>query len=252
MKQGFIIPVYNHGKTAVPIVEQLSPLGLPILLIDDGSDMETKAYLTRAAESCPRAVLVTLEKNRGKGAAVRAGIAKAHEMNLTHVLQIDADGQHDINRAAFFLEQSAAHPDAAICSRPEYDESAPANRRNGRVVANTWAKIVTLSPDIIDALLGFRVYPVEPVWRILRRHYTDLRMGFDPEILVRMHWKNIPLLFFPIRVIYPRDGISHFNLIWDNVRISIVFTRLCIGMLLRLPLLVGRRIRRGSWSIGYE
>lgn len=245
MNQGFLIPVYNHGKTALPIAEALSRFQAPIIFVDDGSDGETKAYLQRIAETCPLARVIALPHNQGKGAAVRAGIMEAHAMGLTHVLQMDADGQHDIERAAFFLEQSASRPEAAICSRPIYDESAPASRRNGRIVANTWAKIVTLSLDIEDALLGFRVYPVEPVLRILRRCIAmDSRMGFDPEILVRMHWKGIPLLFFPVKVIYPEGGISHFDVFWDNVRISLVYTRLCIGMLFRLPLILGRRLGR--------
>ncbi|GHU65358.1 hypothetical protein FACS189447_04140 [Spirochaetia bacterium] len=243
MRQGFIIPIYNHGKTVGPIAEKLSVFGLPIILIDDGSDNTTKALLDETVAAFPLAVLVTLEKNRGKGAAVSAGINKAHELGLSHVLQIDADGQHDIDRAGFFLEQSAAHPEAAICGYPVFDDSIPQIRKKGKIIANTWVRIVTLSADIVDSMCGFRVYPVEPVWRILRRHHFDQRMGFDIDILVRMNWANIPLLFFSLRVSYPPDGISHFHYVRDNVRISWTFTRLFFGMILRLPILIGRKVK---------
>jgi glycosyltransferase involved in cell wall biosynthesis len=243
MARGFLIPVYNHGGTAVSVVRRLSGYGLPILLVDDGSDAGTKAHLAQIAETCPLAVLVTLPENRGKGGAVMAGIEKAHELGLSHVLQIDADGQHDAERAGFFLEESAAHSEAVICGYPEYDSSVPASRKSGRKVSNTWAKIVTLSNDITDVLCGFRVYPVEPVWRICRRGYIDPRMGFDVEILIRLYWKGLSLVFHPVRVIYPEGGISHFHLVRDNIRISWVFTRLFFGMLVRLPLLVGRKLR---------
>jgi glycosyltransferase involved in cell wall biosynthesis len=244
VKQGFIIPVYNHGKTTGPLVEKLSPFGLPIILVDDGSDTETKALLAEIPAAFPLAVLVTLEKNCGKGGAVSAGIDKAHELGLSHVLQIDADGQHDAGRAGFFLEQSAAHPEAAICSYPVFDDSVPLSRKRGRAFANAWALIVTLSGDITDAMCGFRVYPVEPVRRIFHRHHLDQRMGFDLDILIRMSWANIPFLFFPVRVSYPPDGISHYHYVRDNVRITWMFTRLFFGMLLRLPRLVGRRMHR--------
>jgi glycosyltransferase involved in cell wall biosynthesis len=244
IKQGIIIPVYNHGTAAGKVVENLEPLGLPIIMVDDGSDSETRVCLERIYAAHPLTVPVTLEKNSGKGRAFGAGIGKAREMGMTHVLQIDADGQHDARRARFFLDESAAHPDALICSYPEYDESVPLARKHGRIVANTWAKIVTLRPHIIESMLGFRVYPVEPVFQLYRRAYIDSRMGFDIDILVRLCWMGLPLIFHPVRVTYPLDGISHFRPVRDNIRISLTYTRLCCGMLLRLPLLLGRNVSR--------
>jgi glycosyltransferase involved in cell wall biosynthesis len=243
IKQGIIIPVYNHGRAVGQVVEKISSLGLPIIIVDDGSDNETKFFLEKLYASYP-VVPVTLKKNSGKGRAFYAGIQKAAEMGLTHALQIDADGQHDTDRARFFMEESAAHPQAVICSSPEYDESAPMSRVKGRKIANNWAKIVTLSSEIQESMLGFRVYPIEPALEIFSHSYVDSRMGFDIEMLVRLYWKNIPIIFHPVRVMYPADGISHFRVFHDNVRISWTFTRLCCGMILRFPVLLTRAIRR--------
>jgi glycosyltransferase involved in cell wall biosynthesis len=243
MKQGFVIPLYNHGEALRGVVAGLAAYGAPIIIVDDGSCEETKKSLAEILADFPLTQALTLEKNSGKGAAVMAGIQRAHELGLSHVLQIDADGQHDIERAAYFFEESARHPAASICSFPEYDSTVPASRKNGRKVANTWAKIVTLS-GITDSLCGFRVYPVEICLKILKNPLIDKRMGFDPEILVRLFWAGVPLLFFPVRVTYPGGGISHFRMFEDNVRISWVFTRLFAGMLLRLPLLVARKCMR--------
>jgi glycosyltransferase involved in cell wall biosynthesis len=243
VKQGIIIPVYNHGLAVGAVVESLIPLGLPIVIVDDGSNSETKSCLEKMYSFYPAVVPVILQKNSGKGAAFFAGLQKAAELGLTHVLQIDADGQHDCSRAGFFLEESAAHPEAAICSFHGYDGSVPASRRHGRRIANTWAKIVTLSSRIKESMLGFRVYPVKPVLSLYDNSCMDSRMGFDIEILVRLVWKNIPLIYHPVGVTYPIGGISHFRPIRDNVRISWLFTRLCCGMIIRLPVLLGRIIR---------
>jgi glycosyltransferase involved in cell wall biosynthesis len=243
IRQGIIIPVYNHGKAVGAVVEKLSPLGLPIVVVDDGSDRETKSCLEHIYAAFPLTVPVALQKNSGKGRAFYEGIKKAAEIGLSHVLQIDADGQHDTEQADFFLSESAACPQALICSFPVYDDSAPEIRRKGRVVANTWAKIVTLSTDIKESMLGFRVYPVAPALNLYRHYYVDSRMGFDIEILVRLVWKKTPLVFHPVRVTYPADGISHFRPVRDNIRISWVYTRLCCGMLLRLPILLGRKVK---------
>lgn len=244
MTGGIIIPVYKHGKACAAVVDGLSQYSYPIMLVDDGNDGETQAYLRQIADSHPAVTLVTLPKNRGKGGAVMAGITKAHEMGWTHALQIDADGQHDLTRAPFFFAQAAANPAALICGYPEYDASVPAHRKNGRKFANAWAKIVSFERDIADTMCGFRVYPVEPTLRVFRRSYCDKRMGFDIEIIIRLIWADVPYLFFPVRVTYPADGVSNFHVVRDNMRISWVYTRLCIGMILRLPFLLAKTIRR--------
>jgi glycosyltransferase involved in cell wall biosynthesis len=246
MKQGFVIPLYNHGRALRGVVSKLAVYKTPMIIVDDGSDGETKNLLAGILADYPLAEAVTLEKNTGKGGAMLAGLKRARELGLSHILQIDADGQHDAERAAFFFRESARHPEASICSYPEYDETVPESRKNGRKVANTWAKIVTVSGTISDALCGFRIYPVESSLKILRSPFLDKRMGFDPEALVRLFWAGVPLLFYPVKVTYPHDGISHFHLFRDNARISWVFTRLFAGMIPRLPLLIIRKFKQNG------
>jgi glycosyltransferase involved in cell wall biosynthesis len=238
MKQGFIIPVYRHGVSAGQVAERLSSFGLPIIVVDDGNDAETKKCLINWTAKVPGAVLVSLEKNSGKGVAVTEGLHKAAELGLTHVLQIDADGQHDVEQACFFLEESAGNPENIICGYPEFDVSAPKSRVKGRKISTFWAAVVTLSGELKDALCGFRVYPVDAAFRVAGYPFLDKRMGFDPEILVRLYWRRVFPLFYPVKVSYPEGGISNFHVLKDNMRISWTFCRLCIGMLIRLPYLI--------------
>jgi hypothetical protein len=244
MKQGFLIPVYRHGKTACPLAERLAASGLPVIMVDDGNDADTKALLAECAAKTPGITLVSLKENMGKGGAATKGFEKAAELGLTHVLQIDADGQHDEERTAFFLEESAKYPDMIICGYPEFDESAPRSRVTGRKISNFWASVVTLSTELKDVLCGFRVYPVDASLRITRCPFLDKRMGFDPEIMVRLYWNKVYPAFHPIKVNYPADGVSNFRVVRDNIRISLMFTRLCVGMILRSPLLIVRKIKR--------
>jgi len=246
MKQGFLIPVYRHGAPACSLAERLTASGLPVIMVDDGNDAATRALLAQCAAVTPGVTLVRLEKNSGKGGAVSAGLKKAAECGLTHVLQIDADGQHDAGKAAFFLEESARHPDMVICGYPEFDETAPRSRVSGRKISNFWASVVTLSTDLKDVLCGFRVYPVDASLRITRSLLFDKRMGFDPEILIRLYWIKVFPVFHPIKVSYPPGGVSNFRLVRDNIRISLMFSRLFLGMLLRSPLLIARKIKRGK------
>ena len=257
MKQGFVIPVYRHAKTACLIAPQLAAMGLPVILVDDGNTKEEQMILEEfasnfaagnlaasSAQNMPGITLIRLDKNSGKGKAVIKGFQKADELELTHVLQIDADGQHDIKRVKFFLEESEKNPDKIICGFPEFDSSAPRHRLIGRKISTFWAVIVTLSTELKDLLCGFRVYPVKASLKASRNIFFDNRMGFDTEILIRLYWKNVLPVFHPIKVIYPQDGISNFNMVRDNIRISWMFTRLFFGMLLRLPVLIPRKIIR--------
>jgi len=250
MKQGFLIPVYRHGKTACSLAERLAASALPVIMVDDGNDAETKALLAECAAKTPGTALVSLKKNNGKGGAVICGLKKAAELGLTHVLQIDADGQHDEGKINFFLEEAAKHPDMLICGYPEFDETAPKSRIKGRKISNFWASAVTLSTELTDVLCGFRVYPVNKSLRATRSPFMDKRMGFDPEIVVRLYWKKVYPVFHPIKVSYPAGGVSNFHMVRDNIRISLMFTRLFIGMILRLPLLIVRKIKRRKKIIG--
>ena len=243
---GFIVPVYRHGETAVALIDELSSFDLPIILVDDGNDTRTEKLLSECAAKNTIVHLVRIEKNSGKGGAVIEGFKKAHSIGLSHALQIDADGQHDTGRIAFFLEESGKNPDKIICGYPEYDASAPGSRVSGRKISTFWAAIVTLSNELKDVLCGFRVYPVDASLRVTKALFMDKRMGFDPEIIVRLYWSKVYPVFHHVKVIYPIDGISNFRVIKDNIRISWMFSRLCVGMILRFPLLLVMRYRNGK------
>ncbi|MGH8261060.1 MAG: glycosyltransferase family 2 protein, partial [Steroidobacteraceae bacterium] len=86
------------------------------------------------------------------------------------------------------------------------------------------------------------LYPLAPVMRLLADEHVGARMDFDVEILVRLHWRRVPLRWIGTQVVYPLDGVSHYRLLRDNVRMIRLQLRLLLGMLLRLPRLVGRKL----------
>ena len=105
----FLIPCYNHGGTVAAVIDSLADFDFPVFLVDDGSNKETKFALSEAAKR-DNVSLITLPKNQGKGGAVMAGIRHAHWLGYSHVIQIDADGQHDINALPNLIEKSKNHP----------------------------------------------------------------------------------------------------------------------------------------------
>ncbi len=248
-KPGFIIPVYRHGSTLEAVVQSLLPFNHPIIIIDDGNDEQNKAKILECAEKYSLISLVSYSKNAGKGLAMSRGVQRAIELGLSHIFQIDADGQHDTNACKSFLDVSEKNPTALISGYPEYDSSAPSARRNGRKFSNLWVKIVSLNFTPRDALCGFRVYPIEPYARFLKGHaLIHRRMGYDADILVHFLWQGVSVINLPVRVSYPKDGISNFRVVRDNLSISFTFTRLFFGMILRLPKLIYFAVKRQKKS----
>ncbi len=245
MKYGFVIPVYRHGATLEAVVKSLLDFGFPIIVVDDGNDQENRALIAGVAEKYSLVTLVTREKNGGKGSAMISGIYKAEEMGITHILQLDSDGQHDAGKAKRFIELSMKNPEAIICGYPEYEKDAPSARVNGRKFANGWIHLVTLSHDIKDAMIGFRIYPVAPFISMLKHTlYIDGRMGFDIEVLVKLYWRGVSVISEPVKVFYPADGISNYNYFTDTLRVSGTYSRLCLGLVPRIPVLIYRKIKR--------
>lgn len=238
-----IIPVYNHPDKLEYLVERLSELNLPIIMVDDGSAADCREILQLLVKENSNVKMQTHLVNLGKGAAIKTGINMAQKIGFSHALQIDADAQHDLNDIPHFVESMKRHPDALIAGYPLYDETIPRSRYYGRYVSHIWVWINTLSMSIKDSMCGFRVYPVPQSWQLINEEKLGNRMEYDIEFIVRWYWAGQPLVQIPTKVIYPEHGLSHFRLLNDNCLISWMHARLFFGMLLRLPRLLKSRRR---------
>ena len=240
----FLIPVYNHHLVIGRTVERLAQHGLPIFIVDDGSDKATQQALADIAAREPLVRLHRLPVNRGKGAAVMRGFREACSAGMSHALQIDADGQHDLNDVDKFLAASKQDSKAVICGQPIYDDSIPAGRKYGRYLTHVWVWIETLSFDIKDAMCGFRLYPLQETCKLISETDLPSRMDFDIAVVVKLAWRGLRFINIPTRVIYPEDGVSHFRLWRDNAQISRTHAQLFFGMLFRLPKILFHRLSR--------
>lgn len=231
-----LVPTFDNPRTVGAVVERIRGYGLAVVLVDDGSGAEGRAACDAAAvaEGPERVELVRFERNRGKGAAVQAGFRRAHELGYTHAFQIDADGQHDLERIPAFLAASAQQPTALVIGYPLYDDSAPSVRRRGRLVTAFWVALeVGSRRTIADAMVGFRVYPLAPT---LALGSVGPGMEFDIEVAVRLVRAGVPTVNLPVGVRYPpaeEGGVSHFRMVRDNLRFGLLHARLCTAGALR-------------------
>ena len=239
-----LVPHYDHVTQFRRLLPSLLETKLPLVIVDDASPADAFAELQQLlGDSGEQVTLVRHDKNQGKGGAVTTGLMTARDAGFSHALQIDADGQHDVTSIDALRALAEQHPDAIICGEPVFDESISKLRYYGRYLTHALVWLETLSTEIRDAMCGFRVYPTGAVVELIGKQAPGARMAFDPELLVRASWAGIPVRYTPVTVRYPEDGASHFHYVRDNAIISWMHTRLIAGMLLRLPLLLGRKLR---------
>ncbi len=241
-----LIPSYNPGPRVYDTVRAARAHWAPVWVVVDGStDGSTAILQDMAARDAGLRVLV-LPRNSGKGAAVLHGIDAAAAQGFTHVLTMDADGQHPAELIPDFMAASAGQPQAMVLGVPVFDASAPRLRVQGRKLSNGWANLETLWAGIGDSLFGFRVYPIEPLRRVMHGQRWMRRFDFDPEVVVRLCWRGVPPVNLPARVQYfnvDEGGVSHFHYGRDNALLSWMHARLLFGFALRLPWLLLRRLK---------
>lgn len=243
-----VIPCYNHSAGLAQVLAQLAVYHLPCFVVDDGSDTSEHQRLQQLAASTAGVTLLQLAHNSGKGAAVLHGLQAAAQAGYSHALQIDADGQHNVQDVPKMLLQARQYPTALISGRPVYDAAMPRARRYGRWLTHVWVWIETLSLSIEDSMCGFRIYPLAATLALAARYPAiGKRMDFDIEIMVRLYWLGHDCRFVPTRVQYPPGGVSHFKALQDNLKISWLHCRLVFGMLVRIPALLTRQ-RRQHWA----
>ncbi|MGZ5269886.1 MAG: glycosyltransferase family 2 protein [Ramlibacter sp.] len=234
-----LIPSYNPGSKVLSTVQEARRHWNPVWVVVDGSTDGTAEQLLALAASDPGLRVCVLPENRGKGAAVLAGITLAAEQGFTHALCMDSDGQHPAALIPQFMRESQAAPASMVLGVPVFDASAPALRVKGRKISNWWANLETFWAGIGDSLYGFRVYPIAPLRRVMDRQRWMRRFDFDPEAAVRLCWQGVAPVNLPAPVKYLRPdegGISHFNYWRDNRLLTWMHLRLMTEFILRLPL----------------
>ena len=239
-----LIPSYNPGPKVYETVRAARAHWTPVWVVVDGSTDDSAAGLQAMAAQDEGLRVVVLPHNVGKGAAVLHGLDLAAAQGFTHVLTMDSDGQHPAHLIPQFMAASSAQPEVMVLGMPVFAADAPRLRVNGRKVSNGWANLETLWAGIGDSLFGFRVYPIAPLRRVMHGQRWMRRFDFDPEAVVRMCWLGVKPVNLPASVKYFRPdegGVSHFNYLRDNLLLSWMHSRLFLGFMLRLPVLLARR-----------
>lgn len=240
-----LIPSYNTGAKLFDTIADARRHWHSVWVVVDGSTDGTGETLAQRSRHERGLRVIRRRQNGGKGAAVLDGLLAAAADGFTHVLIMDADGQHPAASIPEFMAASHQNPGAMILGVPVFDRSAPRLRVIGRRVSNAWTKVETLGA-VGDSLFGFRVYPIAALKAVMESSRWMRRFDFDVEAAVRLCWHGVPAINRAAPVRYFRadeGGISHFRYGRDNIVLAAMHARLMGGFFGRLPRLAAQRVR---------
>ena len=225
MAPTILIPTYNNAATVCDVIRRSVQVCPHVMVVNDGSTDNTLPRLQALRQELAFE-LVSYAQNRGKGGALKVGFLRAKEMGFTHVITLDADGQHYPEDVPILLKAGERHPEAIIVGSRSFNHD---NMPDGNVFANKfsnfWFSVQTLQ-RIPDTQTGFRLYPLDHIsgLRVLTARYEA-----ELELLVFSAWRGTEIIPVPVRVFYPPPGVrvSHFRPTMDFMRITILNTILC-------------------------
>jgi glycosyltransferase involved in cell wall biosynthesis len=242
-----VVPAYNHASSLATVVRGVLRVHPDVLVVNDGStDLPFLSFSSPGQAEEPDVPpaghplhglpvsYISHRENMGKGTAILTAATEASRLCMTHIITIDADGQHDPRDIPAFLEAARQDPLAIYVGTRDFGtENVPFSSRFGRAFSNFWFKVQT-GEATGDMQSGFRLYPLTVLQAI---RCTEPRYSFEIEVLVRSSWAGFAVKNLPIRVYYQNceDRVSHFKPLTDNLRISLLNTRLTIRAIMPLP-----------------
>lgn len=236
-----VIPTYNNAGTLRQILDGVLEYSSDVIVVNDGSTDSTHEILDGFASVI---CTVSLERNHGKGAALKAGFRKARSLGYEYAITIDSDGQHFPKDIPSFVKAIVENKGALIVGERDLTDvdingkSAFANK-----FSNFWFSVQT-GRKLRDTQTGFRAYPLNSLYGL---GLMTSRYEAELELLVFAAWNGVDILSIPINVYYPpRDQrVSHFRPGLDFTRISILNTLLCFGAIVYgLPVRFWHCLRR--------
>lgn len=174
-----VVPAYNEEETVAEVVRRLAAVGLPALVVDDGS-VDGTAHAAAAAG----ARVLRLASNVGVGAALRTGFAYAVRRGWKEVVIVDADLQHEPEAALRLLEGAREGGHELVIGSRFGDGSYPVSwsrRWMMRRLASLVSRRVGVHLD--DVTSGFRAIR-EPLLSEFASRYPAEYLGDTVEAIL--------------------------------------------------------------------
>lgn len=199
-----VVPAYNEGRRLSAglqrLMEKVPAAETEIIVVDDHSTDDTAAIARTELAEWPSATVISLPQNRGKGAAVKAGVIRARGESVVFTDADMATDPDDLKNLLSALDHNhvaigcRSHPGSEVERRGALRTAA--NRTFGMLVAS----MTTL--HYTDTQCGFKAFR-GPIAKLLFHGVQLERFAFDVDVLdlanrmglrteeVAIHWSDI-------------------------------------------------------------
>jgi putative flippase GtrA len=215
-----LIPAYRPGAELPQLLNAVDPdVFAAVIVVDDGSGLDYAAVF----QVC-KATVLRHEKNLGKGAALRLGMAYALEKYPDcGVVTADADGQHHPEDVARVAERLLREPRALVMGARGFDGEVPGRSRVGNRLARAVFRVL-MGQTLRDTQTGLRGIPNRLLPELVQMKSAGYE--FEVDMLTAAKHLSIPIVEEAVRTIYePGNPTSHFNPLMDSMRIGFVLAR---------------------------
>ena len=216
MKHIVLIPAYQPDEALLRLVLTMRLYGLTVIVVDDGSGED----YARVFRSCSEhAVILRHTENRGKGAALKTGLAYIQkEIPAPYaVVTADADGQHapeDILRVIMAAEDA---PGALMLGSRAMRGRVPLRSRLGNAITRAVFRLST-GAAVYDTQTGLRAFTDESTDWMLQ--IPGERYEYEMNVLLQWAKEQRPITELEIETIYQNGNqSSHFRTVRDSYRI---------------------------------
>ena len=199
-----VIPTYNEAESIVILLNQLAKVDVDVLVIDDGSPDGT-------ADICRAQGVEVIERagKAGLGSAYRAGFAIALDRGYENIIEMDADGSHQVSDLILMMAWIGS-ADLLIGSRWVADgqiRNWSKFREYLSKAANKYANVV-LGLGVADTTAGFRIYSRELLKKMDIQTIASEGYCFQIEMTRRALARGGTIAEVPITFIEREHGVS--------------------------------------------
>lgn len=198
MKISIVIPTYNEEARIGEVLKSLHKLNLPIIVVDDGSEDNSKLQIVNYKLKYKNIIILTHKVNLGKGAALKTGCEYAFEHGSEAVILMDSDGQHLVSDLPQFIEKLKSKKYDVILGSRNLNMGVPLDRYLGNKLASV---VVALLYGIYasDLICGFRAITKKAYKKI---KWESTGYGVEIETVIKIKRYALNYCEVPVQTVY--------------------------------------------------